>query len=42
MEIAKEALCDSVWNAVSYLLWVLESTISRNSWLVGTAGISFH
>lgn len=26
----------------AYLLWVLESTMSRNSWLVGTAGMSFH
>lgn len=27
---------------VTYLLWVLDSTMSRNSWLVGTAGMSFH
>jgi hypothetical protein len=26
----------------NFTTYVLESTISRNSWLVGTAGMSFH
>jgi hypothetical protein len=30
------------WHGRKLETYVLESTISRNSWLVGTAGISFH
>jgi hypothetical protein len=38
----KKADCAIVSKGRTYLLWVLESTMSRNSWLVGTAGMSFH
>jgi hypothetical protein len=38
----KKAHCAIVSKERTYLLWVLESTMSRNSWLVGTAGMSFH
>jgi hypothetical protein len=35
-------LLGSALTCVGNLRWVRESTMSRNSWLVGTAGMSFH